>query len=168
MDRIWRSFDTLLNALAFLAAATIPLMFVAIVYDVTTRTFGGWRISWVVAITEYTLLYTTTLGAPWLLREKGHVSMEAFRTVMPETVSRWLEKLVLLICFVGCAVVTIAAVPVLEQNIGVTDIRANFLKRWVLYLPVVLCFGLCAVQFLRFLLTRESMYKGVTAEQESL
>jgi C4-dicarboxylate transporter DctQ subunit len=54
------------------------------------------------------------------------------------------------------------------QNIGVMDIRSNFLSRWLLYLPVLLAFLLCAVQFARFLVTGHSLYKGITADQEGL
>lgn len=164
----WRGFDRLLNLFAFVAAAIIPFVFLAIIYDVTTRNLKVGQISWVLGVTEYALLYITALGAPWLLREKGHVSMEAFRTVMPAGLMRWTEKLVLVLCTVACIVVTIAAWPVFIQNIGVMDIRSDYLSRWMLYVPVILGFGLCTVQFLRFLFTGTSLYKGITANQESL
>jgi len=165
---LWHAFDRVLDALAVVAAAIIPLMFVAIVYDVTARNLRMFQISWVLAVTEYGLLYVTALGAPWLLREKGHVSMEAMRAVLPAGVSRALERVVAALCLAGCTVVTVALVPVTIQNIGVGDMRADFLQRWMLYLPVTLGFGLCALQFLRFLVTGRSMYKGITAEQDGL
>ncbi|MFK7891471.1 MAG: TRAP transporter small permease [Granulosicoccus sp.] len=164
----WRSFDRFLNFFALIAASVIPFMFVAIIYDVTTRFLRVGQISWVLGVTEYGLLYVTALGAPWLLREKGHVSMEAFRTVMPDAAKRWTEKLVLVLCASACVVVTIAAWPVLVQNIGVMDIRSDYLSRWMLYAPIVLAFALCTVQFLRFLFSGTSLYKGITSDQESL
>ncbi|EFL87534.1 TRAP transporter small permease [Ahrensia sp. R2A130] len=164
----WNGFDRLLNALAFIAGLIIPIMFVSIIYDVTTRSLRIFQITWAVAITEYALLYLSCLGAPWLLREKGHVSMEAFRTIMPPGFARVVEIVVMILCMVACAVVATVALPVMVQNFGVTDIRANFLQRWLLYVPVVLCFALCAVQFARTLLSGGSLYKGVTASNESL
>jgi TRAP-type C4-dicarboxylate transport system permease small subunit len=168
MTHFWRGFDRLLDALAFIAAMLIPFMFFSIVYDVTTRTLRFGQISWVVGVTEYALLYVTTLGAPWLLREKGHVSMEAFRTLFSARINRALEKLVLSLCFAACMIAAIAVWPVLIQNIGVMDIRSDYLSRWILYLAVLLGFSLCMVQFLRFLITDTSPYKGLDAEQEGL
>ncbi|ABV92784.1 tripartite ATP-independent periplasmic transporter DctQ component [Dinoroseobacter shibae DFL 12 = DSM 16493] len=168
MNGFWRGFDKLLNGLAIFAALIIPFMFVSIVYDVTTRTLRMFQINWVVAITEYALLYATALAAPWLLREKGHVSMEALRTLMPARVTGPIEKAVVVLCAVACAIVTAFAIPITIQNIGVGDMRANFLDRWLLFVPVVICFALCTVQFIRMLVTRESLYKGVSADQEGL
>jgi len=166
--RVWGAFDRVLDGLALIAAAIIPLMFVAIVYDVTTRNLRVFQIAWVVAVSEYALLWVTALGAPWLLREKGHVSMEAFRALLPATVNRLVERVVAALCLAACTVVTVAAVPVLIQNIGISDIRADFLQRWMLFLPVVIGFALCGVQFARFLLTGTSMYRGISADQGGL
>lgn len=168
MTRFWRGFDLLLNALALGAALLIPFMFVAIVYDVVTRNLRIGQISWVLGVTEYALLYVTALAAPWLLRERGHVSMEALRIMLSAGANRVTEKIVILLCTAACVIVAIAAWPVMIQNIGVLDIRSDYLSRWMLYLAVFLCFGLCAVQFLRFLFTDTSPYKGVTADQEGL
>jgi len=168
MVTFWRGFDRLLDALAVIAALLIPFMFLAIVYDVTSRTLRMWQISWVLGVTEYALLYVTALGAPWLLREKGHVSMEAFRTMLPASVNRVIEKVVLVLCAAACCVVAIAVWPVFIQNIGVMDIRSDYLSRWMLYIAVLVGFALCAVQFIRFLVTGTSPYKGLTADQEGL
>lgn len=168
MDRFWHGFDRLLNTLAIAAALIIPFMFVSIVYDVTTRTLRAFQVNWVVAITEYALLYSTALAVPWLLREKGHVSMEALRTLVPGKISGPVEKLVIFLCAVACAIVTFFAVPITIQNIGVGDMRANFLDRWLLFVPIVICFALCTVQFIRLLMSGGSLYKGITSDQESL
>jgi C4-dicarboxylate transporter DctQ subunit len=168
MTRVWRGFDRLIDALALLAALLIPFMFLSIIYDVTSRTLRVGQISWVLGVTEYALLYVTVLGAPWLLREKGHVSMEAFRTVLPARANRVIEKLVLVLCATACVIVATAVWPVLLQNTDVMDIRSDYLSRWMLYLAVLVGFALCMVQFLRFLITDTSPYKGVTAEQEGL
>jgi TRAP-type C4-dicarboxylate transport system permease small subunit len=168
MLKVWRGFDRLVDGLALIAALLIPFMFLAIVYDVTTRSLRVWQISWVLGVTEYALLYVTALGAPWLLREKGHVSMEAFRTLFPAAVNRALEKVVLVLCAAACIIVTVAIWPVFVQNIGVMDIRSDYLSRWMLYLAVLVGFALCAVQFIRFLVTDTSPFKGLSSDQEGL
>ena len=168
MNRLWRAFDCLLDALALVAGALIPFMFAAIVYDVTTRTMRTGQVSWVLGVTEYALLFVTALGAPWLLREKGHVSMEAFRAMVPGRISRVIERVVLVACTLACVVVSVAVFPVLMQNVGVMDIRSEYLSRWMLYAAVLACFTLCAVQFLRALLTGSSIYRGIAADQDGL
>lgn len=168
MNTMWRGFDRLLDALAVIAALLIPFMFLSIVYDVTSRTLRVGQISWVLGVTEYALLWVTALGAPWLLREKGHASMEAIRSVLPPALAKPMERLVLVLGAVSCGVVTVAVVPVLQQNIGVMDIRSDYLSRWMLYASVLICFALCTLQFLRFLVTGTSPYKGISADQEAL
>lgn len=163
-----RGFDRVLDGLAGIAAALVALMFLAIVYDVATRNLGVLTITWVVALTEYGLIYVTTLAAPWLLRERGHVAMEAVRTLVPPSVAAWLEKLVLALCLVACCVAVWAAVPVIERNLGMTDVRANFIPRWTMFAPILLCFALCAVQFARFLLRSGSFFEGGVRPRDGL
>ena len=168
MTALWRGFDRLLDAMAVIAALLIPFMFLSIVFDVTSRTLRMGQISWVLGVTEYALLYVTALGAPWLLREKGHASMEAIRAVLPARLAKPIERVVLTLCAAACLITTVAVVPVLEQNIGVMDIRSDYLSRWMLYAAVLACFALCAVQFVRFLVTGASPYQGISADQEAL
>ena len=125
----WRGFDLLLNILAIVAAGLLAFMFLSIIYDVTTRNLRMFTVTWVVAVTEYGLLYVTALGAPWLLRERGHVSMEALRSMAPDALAYWLEKLVLVMCLVACLAAAWFAWPVIQRNVGMTDVRAAFIPR---------------------------------------
>ena len=113
MTTLWRGFDRLLDAMAVIAALLIPFMFLSIVYDVISRTLRVGQISWVLGVTEYALLYVTAFGTPWLLREKGHASMEAIRTVLPPQLAKPLERVVLVLCAVACLITTAAVTPVL-------------------------------------------------------
>lgn len=164
----WRGFDRMLDALAALAAVLIAGMFVIVVYDVTTRNLGRFTITWGVAMTEYALLYVTALGAPWLLRERGHASMEALRGVLPDGVNRVTEKIVALLCLAACVVAAVAAVPVIQRSIGTFDMRARFVPRWILFVPAQVTFALCAIQFARFLFTSASMFKPAQETQDGI
>ncbi len=79
-----RIYDVVIDALAFLAGASLTLVFIAIVVTVLMRVVGLPSLDGVVATTEYAMLYIGTLAAPWLLREKGHVSIEVLRQQLPE------------------------------------------------------------------------------------
>ena len=164
----WRSFDAVLNVLAVIAALLIAFMFVSIIYDVASRNLRLFTVTWVVPLTEYGLLYVTALAAPWLLRERGHVSMEAVRTLVSPGVLLWLERLVLVLCIAGCVAAAWLAVPVIERNFGMTDVRARFIPRWTMFAPIFLAFALCALQFLRFLLKPGSYFEGGVQPQDGL
>lgn len=164
----WRGFDLLLNLLAIVAAGLLAFMFLSIIYDVTTRNLRMFTVTWVVALTEYGLLYVTALGAPWLLRERGHVSMEALRSMARPGMAFWLEKLVLLLCLVACVTAAWLAWPVIERNMGMTDVRARFIPRWTMFAPILLAFALCAIQFARFMFRSGSFFDGGVRPQDGL
>ena len=52
------------------------MMFLAIVIDVLLRNLGLQSSAHLFTFTEYALLMTPCFGAPWLVREKGHVFVE--------------------------------------------------------------------------------------------
>lgn len=164
----WRGFDRVLDALAVIAGALLALMFLSIIYDVTTRNLRMFTVTWVVAVTEYALLYVTALATPWLLRERGHVAMEALRSMARPAVARWLEKLVLVMCLIACVLATWLTIPVIERNIGMIDVRARFIPRWLMFAPIILTFGLSALQFVRFLTQSGSFFEGGVRPQDGI
>lgn len=164
----WRSFDLVLNVLAWIAAGMIAFMFLSIIYDVASRNLRMFTVTWVVPITEYGLLYVTLLASPWLVRERGHVSMEAIRTMASPRFSFWLEKLVLVMCIIACVVAAWLTLPVIERNLGMTDVRARFIPRWMMFAPILLTFALCAVQFARFLLKSGSYFDSGARPQDGI
>jgi TRAP-type C4-dicarboxylate transport system permease small subunit len=85
--------DRLHIALAWLAAAAILFMMLAISYAVMMRYAWNKPVPWIVEISSYLMLYITFLGTAWLQRKGGHVEVDlltgrfkpriraAFRTV---------------------------------------------------------------------------------------
>jgi C4-dicarboxylate transporter, DctQ subunit len=63
-------------AAAWLAAAMIFLMMVAITYAVVMRFVWNRPVTWIVEATSYLLLYITFLGTAWLLEQDGHVDVD--------------------------------------------------------------------------------------------
>ena len=82
------SFDKLLGqfvtALAWCACALIPCMFIMITVDVSIRTLGYRPPLFTSSVVEYALLYLAMFAAPFLVRERGHVVIEAMVTIMPK------------------------------------------------------------------------------------
>jgi TRAP-type C4-dicarboxylate transport system permease small subunit len=72
--RSW--FDVLIDALAIVAGALIVLLTALVVVDVAARSLRVFTLPWSLEATEYMLYAVTFLGAPWVLRENGHIAIE--------------------------------------------------------------------------------------------
>ncbi|MGH8741449.1 MAG: TRAP transporter small permease [Burkholderiales bacterium] len=68
--------DLLIDALAVAAAALLCALVALILVDVAARYLRLFALSWGLEATEYMLYAITFLGAPWVLREGGHISIE--------------------------------------------------------------------------------------------
>jgi TRAP-type C4-dicarboxylate transport system permease small subunit len=72
--RSW--FDALIDALALAAAVLLCALVVLILVDVAARYLRLFSLPWSFEATEYMLYAITFLGAPWVLREEGHIAIE--------------------------------------------------------------------------------------------
>ena len=88
----------LINGLAIIAGIMLAVIFVGIVADVAIRTVGFNSLQWYSAIAEYCLLFSTMLGAPWLVRLKAHVVVESLTLAMPPLIRMVMAKTVYLVC----------------------------------------------------------------------
>jgi C4-dicarboxylate transporter DctQ subunit len=68
--------DWLVDALALLAGALLCALVALTCVDVAARTFRLFATPWTLDIAEYMLYAITFLGAPWVLREDGHIAIE--------------------------------------------------------------------------------------------
>ena len=148
-----RAYDNLIMALALLAGVMIASVFFFIVFDVTLRTTGFRPPEFVSAVSEYVLLYVTMLAAPWLVRERGHVRIASFLSFAPPHIRRLADQIVVLVCAALCLVAAYFAggLGIDFWQRGALDIRSIAIPRWLLFLPLTIGFGLCALEFLRIL-----------------
>lgn len=70
--------DWLVDALALVAGALLCALMVLTCVDVAARTFKLFAMPWTLDVAEYMLYAITFLGAPWVLREEGHIAIEIF------------------------------------------------------------------------------------------
>ena len=159
-----RKFDRLLGqmstALAWFACALIPCMFTMIVIDVSIRTFGLRPPLFTSSVVEYALLYLAMCSAPWLVRERGHVVIEAGVAVLPDFLRKPLAKIVYLVC-AGVSFLF----AYLCWNIfvaywigGELDVRGVDMPYWLQFLPLPVCFALIGLEFSMYLLGLRSYY----------
>lgn len=167
MAALARAYDKVLMALAWLASAMLGAIFIVIVIDVTMRTMGLRSPVFTIAASEYALLFATTLAAPWLLHEKGHVVISTFVMTLPPRGRRRLERVMCLLGAVVCAVVAWYALQVLFKVEGY-EIRSFEMPRWVVFVTMPICFAMLALEFLRLAVSGDSLHRGFKPEDEGL
>lgn len=162
MQAVKRAYDALLYAMAFISGATLVWLMVSVIVSVLMRNAGMQPFAWLFTSAEYGLLYMTMLGAPWLVREKGHVHIELVTAALPGPMRRGLSRLVALACVLVSAVLAWKGVDLFLTNIERADydVRAYYFPRWLLTVAFPLSFGLMAVEFARFVLGDDLMHTG--------
>lgn len=76
--RYSRVLDAVTNGMAVVAGSLLVFQVVSVTVDVTLRYFFDAPIRGVIAFNEWSLLYIAFLGAPWLQRRGGHISVDIF------------------------------------------------------------------------------------------
>ena len=170
MRAVIAAYNRLIVALAVLAGAAIALAFVLVVADVGLRALGRRPPAFTSAVVEYILLYFTLFAAPYLVRQKGHVYIDAVLSRLPGR-WRWVaEKLAYLVCVATSLVFSAVGFRLALEAIaaGTIEERSIDVPSWVDYAPVGPIFLLVAVEFARFLIGLDSLYGERTARSDSL
>ncbi len=162
MHAVTKSYSLLLNLLALIAGATLVWLMISVILSVLMRNFGLQPFAWLFTSAEYGLLYMTMLGAPWLVREKGHVHIELVTAALPEGTRKLLSRGVALLCVLVCAILAWKGLDLLLTNIERADydVRAYYFPRWILTISFPVSFGLMAVEFSRFVFGSDLMHTG--------
>ena len=157
---VWAVYNWLIAALAIVAGVAIAIFCVAIIVDVVMAASGLRPPIWVGAGTEYTMLYLTLLSAPWLLRQKGHVTISGLRNMLAPRQRLWLERFTYFLALVVMLILTYYGTILTWETVlsGDLDIRSFEFPRWLVYLPMPIGFALLAVEFARLLLGHDSLY----------
>jgi len=159
MKLLSRLYTGLIESLAALAGLMVAGVCLLIVYDVIARNLGLQPPDSTVAITEYALLYFTMAAAPWLVRTRGHIVVEALHSRLKGHTRITVDWLILIICFFTSALIAcLAAILAYEAwSRGEFEIRSLAMPRALLFAPLTIGFGLMATEFLRLGLKGESV-----------
>ncbi|WP_192964215.1 TRAP transporter small permease [Phycobacter azelaicus] len=162
MPPLSKAYDAFLNAMAIISGATLVWLMVSVVTSVLMRNLGLQPFAWLFTSGEYGLLYMTMLGAPWLVRERGHVHIELVTSALPEGPRRLVSRFVALLCVLVCVLLAWKGVELFLKNIerGDYDTRAYYYPRWLLTIAFPISFGLMAIEFSRFVFGSELMHSG--------
>ena len=126
-------------------------MALLVTLDVVMRNVGLGTIAWVNEVSEYSLPVATLLIAPWLLHRNEHVRLDVVLILVPQKLSRVLER--------GCDVIGIAICAVFvwygvrlildSARINAMVVKTLAIPEWWQYALVPVCFSLLAVEFAR-------------------
>jgi C4-dicarboxylate transporter DctQ subunit len=160
--------DRLTNILAILAGVYLVWIFLAIVFQVVARSVFLYGSSHIFTFIEYGLLYITMAGAPWLVREKGHVYIEIVTAAVSEQVRPILSRAVVGLVILICVIITYYGIEVTIRAFvrDEMDMRSLDMPRWMLMISMPICFGLMSLQFLRFVIGPETLHSGEAGMHE--
>ncbi|MEK9733361.1 MAG: TRAP transporter small permease [Paracoccaceae bacterium] len=160
--------DRLTNILAILAGVYLVWIFLAIVFQVVARSVFLYGSSHIFTFIEYGLLYITMAGAPWLVREKGHVYIEILTAAVSEQVRPILSRAVVGLVILICVIITYYGIEVTIRAFvrDEMDMRSLDMPRWMLMISMPICFGLMSLQCLRFVIGPETLHSGEAGMHE--
>ena len=162
MRALIRAYDVVLHAMAAVAAAALVWLMVSVVVSVAMRNAGLQPFAWLFTSAEYSLLYMTMLGAPWLVRGRGHVHIELVTAALPPGVRAWVSCAVALLCVLVSATLAWYGLELFLTNLerNDVDVRAYYFPRSLLTVAFPLSFGFMAIEFARFVIGPELMHSG--------
>ena len=165
---IVRAYDAVLYGMAWAAGFLMAAMMVVIFVDVVLRNLGYQSSAHFFTFTEYALLAVPCLGAPWLVREKGHIYVEIIFMYLGARQRVVLRYLVGALCVIVCAVLawygSLVTIGDFMQN--EKDVRSLDMPRWIVVGFIPLSFAMMAIEFLRFLVRGENFLGSAAGQSE--
>lgn len=168
MHWVIKAYNGLLYSMAVIAGATLVWLMVSVIVSVVMRNAGLQPFAWLFTSAEYGLLYMTMLGAPWLVREKGHVHIELVTAMLPDALRQVVSRAVALLCVLVCLILAYKGFELVLSNLQRNDfdVRAYYFPKWLLTIAFPLSFGLMVVEFSRFVFGKELLHSGVAGIHE--
>lgn len=109
--------DILLGAFGAVAAVLLIVMMLATVLRVVLRAFFNYGILGVDQISGILMVYIAFLGAAWVLRRDGHVTVDIFLTVLSPRARRVLEIVGSMIGAAACLMISYYSFLAVRQSL---------------------------------------------------
>ena len=101
----------------------------------------GFTLPWTTEVTEYALYWITFLGAPWVLKEGGHISIDLLTQRLDPAARAVLARVIAFLGALISAILLYYAVAVLLKAVDQETeiVRTLIVKEWWIYAPLPLC-----------------------------
>ena len=153
MQLINKIIDYIINFLAGIAAVLIGALLISISYATFSRFVFNDPKAKVIELSAYSLIYITFLAAPWLLRTRGHISVDLILIKLKGRVKTGLYLFTDTVGFIITSVLFYFSFQVTMSNyinnIKVMDSMGT--PQFLLVLAIPLGSFFMAIQFLRFI-----------------
>lgn len=113
----------------------------------------SFTLPWTTEITEYALYWMTFLGAPWVLREGGHISIDIVTQRLGPAARARLARIVAALGALISAVLLYYSIAVLRRSFaeGTLIVRILTVQEWWIFAPLPVSVLLLFAIFLRWL-----------------
>jgi len=154
--------------MAIAAGFLMAAMMVVICLDVVLRNLGYQSSAHFFTFTEYALLAVPCLGAPWLVREKGHIYVEILLMALKPRPREVLTYVIGAMCIAVCAILAWYGFEVTLRDFldNEKDVRSLDMPRWMVVGFIPLAFAMMGIEFLRFLVRRENFLGSLGGQPE--
>jgi TRAP-type C4-dicarboxylate transport system permease small subunit len=143
--------DLLIDTLALVAGALLCALVVLILVDVVARYLRWFSLAWGLEASEYMLYAITFLGAPWVLREQGHIAIELVVERLSAVARRRARRATDALGALVCAALLYFACRVLWQSYAAgTMVHKSFVfPEWLVYAGMPPIFFILLAVYLR-------------------
>ena len=154
--------------MAIAAGFLMAAMMVVICLDVVLRNLGYQSSAHFFTFTEYALLAVPCLGAPWLVREKGHIYVEILLMYLQPRPRKLLTGVIGGVCIAVCAILAWYGLDVTISDFlqNEKDVRSLDMPRWMVVGFIPLSFAMMGIEFLRFVVRREDFLGSLGGQSE--
>ena len=168
MRYVARYYDAILYGMAWLAGLLMAAMMLVIFVDVVLRNLGYQSSAHFFTFTEYALLMVPCMGAPWLVREKGHIYVEILLMSLGAKARARMTMAIGVACIALCLVLAWYGWGIAFSDFANAekDVRSLDMPRWMVVGFIPLSFAMMAVEFLRFLIRGENFLGSAAGQAE--
>lgn len=124
---------------------------VSIPIDALMRSIFKQSISGLTDLVENGLMTAVLISAPLVLHKHAHVMVELISHALPAKPQFWLKRFVSLMGFIVSVVLTWSGANSLLSAYEHHTMVRKILEfpEWLTFIPLIICFALCAIEFLR-------------------
>ncbi|MTW18627.1 TRAP transporter small permease subunit [Rhodoplanes serenus] len=146
-----RAFDMLLNAFALVSGALLVAMMLATVLRVALRTVFNYGILGVDQVSGIFMVYCAFLGAAWVLRRDGHVTVDILVATLPPRARRFFEILASVIGAAACLTIAYFSVVAVQLSLqrGIVVAAELEIPRAVNLIAIPVGCFLLGIEFIR-------------------
>ncbi len=164
MNRFNSCFDRFINSLASIAGGFIVCMILLECYEIIVRYFLKAPTTWSVEVIEYMLFLTGFLGAAWLLKEGGHITVNL---LVERLTSRTQTYLMVLASIIG-AIISLIIIwygLIASWDCYVSEIKiakTYAMPKYIVLIFIPFVYALLSIEFMRELFghLRKLKFKG--------